>query len=54
MNKQLHVPGTLGSRKSIRDTHWTYGLVGPQPGIERQSLSLKPVALLKNASRYST
>jgi len=43
MNKQLHVPATLGSRKSSRDTHWIYGLVGPQPGIERQSFSVMPV-----------
>jgi hypothetical protein len=27
--------------------------VGPQPGTERQSLSLKPDALLKNVFKYS-
>jgi hypothetical protein len=28
--------------------------VGPQPGIERQAFSQKPIALLQNVSRYST
>jgi hypothetical protein len=49
VNKQLHVPAALGSRKSSRDTTGH-----PQPVMEKQSFSLNPVALLTNVSRYST